>query len=205
MAQQDMSGKALLNKLYSGLDTMPAEAAMDARDFRRLTDDFLGKPTEATATGQHSAAPSHDEDDEDDEDDAPSTSTARGKMVGASLVVLCLVGLAGFITVNALGKPEKQAAVLPPPPPVVAPVAEPPPPAQVAEAPAPEPVVLTNPFDKTEKFTFPPGTSKADAKEQMANLLMQRAIERGANRPRTKSNKSKLAAEPRKPSSAHGS
>jgi hypothetical protein len=201
MAQQEMSGKALLNKLYNGLDTMPAEAAMDARDFRRLTDDFLGKPAEATATGQHSATASHDDDD----DDAPSTSSSRGKMVGASLVVLCLVGLAGFITVNALGKPEKQAAVLPPPPPVVAPVAEAPPPAQVAEAPAPEPVVLTNPFDKTEKFTFPPGTSKADAKEQMANLLMQRAIERGANRPRAKNNKSKLAAEPRKPSSAHGS
>jgi hypothetical protein len=202
MAQQEMSGKALLNKLYGGLDTMPAEAAMDARDFRRLTDDFLGKPTEATATGQHSATVSRDDDDDDD-DDAPSTS--RGKMLRVSLLVLCLVGVAGFVTVSALRKPEQQAAALPPPPPVVAPAAEPPPPVQVAEAPPPEPVVLTNPFDRTEKFTFPPGTSKADAREQMANLLMQRAIERGANRPRAKSNKSKLAAEPRKPSSAHGS
>jgi hypothetical protein len=197
MAQQEMSGKALLNKLYSGLDTMPAEAAMDARDFRRLTDDFLGKPTEPTATSQHSATASQADDDDDD---APSTS--RGKMLGASLVVLCLVGLAGFMTVSALRKPEKQAAALPPPPPAVvaAPVTAPV--EQVAEAPPPEPVVLTNPFDKSEKFTFPPGTSKAEAREQMANLLMQRAIERGANRPRAKS---KLAAEPRKPSNAHGS
>jgi len=58
-----------------------------------------------------------------------------------------------------------------------------------------------NPFDKTEKFTFPPGTSKAEAREQMANLLLQRAVERGANRPRSR----KLAAEPRAPKTGHGS
>ena len=47
MAEREMSGKALLDKLYGGLDTMPAvEAEMDARDLRRLTDEFLGKPTE---------------------------------------------------------------------------------------------------------------------------------------------------------------
>ena len=47
MAQREMSGKALLDKLYCGLDTMPAvEAEMDAGDLRRLTDDLLGKPTE---------------------------------------------------------------------------------------------------------------------------------------------------------------
>jgi hypothetical protein len=195
MAEREMSGKALLNKLYSGLDTMPAvEASMDARQLRSLNDEFLGKPTEPTATGQHSATASRDDDD------APRTS--RAKMLGASLMVLCLVGLAGVITVSALRKPEKQAAALPPPPPAVVAVPAPAPVVPAAEASPPEPVVLTNPFDKTEKFTFPPGTSKADAREQMANLLLQRAMERGANRPRAKS---KLAAEPRKPSNAHGS
>ena len=49
MAEREMSGKALLDKLYSGLDTMPAvEAEMNARDLRRLTDDFLGRPPEET-------------------------------------------------------------------------------------------------------------------------------------------------------------
>ncbi|MGH8241218.1 MAG: hypothetical protein ACREXP_29960, partial [Steroidobacteraceae bacterium] len=59
MAQREMSGKALLDKLYGGLDTMPTvEAEMDARDLRRLTDEFLGKPTEPTASGRHPATAS---------------------------------------------------------------------------------------------------------------------------------------------------
>jgi hypothetical protein len=65
----------------------------------------------------------------------------------------------------------------------------------------PEPVVLVNPFDATETFTFPPGTSKADARDQMATLLLQRGMERRAHLPRAR----KLAAEPRAPSKAHGS
>jgi hypothetical protein len=113
-----------------------------------------------------------------------------------------LVGLAGVIAFNALRKPEQQAAAAPPPAPAAVVAPAPAPVEQVAEAPPPESVVLTNPFDKSEKFTFPPGTSKAEAREQMANLLLQRAMERGANKPRARS---KLAAEPRKPSSAHGS
>jgi hypothetical protein len=43
-------------------------------------------------------------------------------------------------------------------------------------------VVLVNPFDATETFTFPPGTSKADARDQMATLLLKRAVERRAHR-----------------------
>jgi len=61
--------------------------------------------------------------------------------------------------------------------------------------------VLTNPFDKTEKFTFPPGTSKADARDQMAAMLLQRAVERGANRPKAR----KLATDRRAPATGHGS
>ncbi|MGH8241243.1 MAG: hypothetical protein ACREXP_30090, partial [Steroidobacteraceae bacterium] len=77
----------------------------------------------------------------------------------------------------------------------------PPPSVQLAELPPPEPVVLVNPFDKTETFTFPPGTSKADARDQMATLLLQRAAERRAHLPRAR----KLAAQPRAPSTGHGS
>ena len=59
MAQREMSGKALLDKLYTGLDTMPTvEAEMDAGDLRRLTDEFLGKPTEPTASGRRPATAS---------------------------------------------------------------------------------------------------------------------------------------------------
>jgi hypothetical protein len=42
-------------------------------------------------------------------------------------------------------------------------------------------VVLVNPFDATETFTFPPGTSDADAREQMATMLLKRAVDRKAH------------------------
>lgn len=193
MAERELSGKALLDKLYSGLDTMPViEAEMDARDLRGLTDDFLGKPTQLTASGQHLATAS------------PAAFKARpasrARILRSSLVVLCSVALAGVIAAGTLRESDKRAA-LPPPPPAVVPVSEPAPPVQTAELPPPEPVVVVNPFDRTEKFTFPPGTSKADARDQMATLLLQRAMERGANRPRAR----KLAAEPHAPSTGHGS
>ena len=165
---------------------------MDARDLRRLTDEFLGKPTEPTASGRHPATPS------------PAAfnarSASRARVVRSSLVVLVSVALAGVVAAGALRKSDKQAAV-PPPPPAVVPVSIPPPLVQSVELAPPEPVVLTNPFDRTEKFTFPPGTSKADARDQMATLLLQRAVERRAHLPRAR----KLAAEPHAPSTGHGS
>jgi hypothetical protein len=193
MAQQEMSGKALLDKLYSGLDTMPAvEAEMDARDLRRLNDEFLGKPTEPTASGRRPAATSRVASD--------AQPASRVRMLRLPLLVLCSVALVGVIAAGALRESDKRAA-LPPPPPAAVPVSAAPPEVQVAELPPPAPVVLVNPFDATEKFTFPPGTSKADARDQMATLLLQRAAERGAHRPRAR----KLAAEPRPRSSGHGS
>jgi hypothetical protein len=37
---------------------------------------------------------------------------------------------------------------------------------------------IKNPFDRTEAFEFPPGTSKAEAREAIAKLLMERAHDR---------------------------
>ena len=198
MAQREMSGKALLDKLYGGLDTMPArQTATDARDLRRLTDEFLGKPEQLTATGQHTAT-------------SPAVvkarSASRASKLRAPLAVLSSLALVGVIAAAALRDSDKRAAL---PPPVVVPVSEPPPPVQTAEvAPAPAPVVLVNPFDKTEKFTFPPGTSKADARDQMAAMLLQRAVDRGANLPRARKKQTaekRMAAEKRAASTGKGS
>jgi hypothetical protein len=49
-----------------------------------------------------------------------------------------------------------------------APVAVPPPP----------PVQIINPFDKTEVFQFPAGTSEDESRDKVAQILMQRARER---------------------------
>jgi hypothetical protein len=53
------------------------------------------------------------------------------------------------------------------------------PPAAETPAPAGEPVLFKNPFDRTEVFEFPPGTSQADARDAVANALLERAQGRG--------------------------
>ena len=41
-----------------------------------------------------------------------------------------------------------------------------------------EPVRFRNPFDAGEVFEFPPGTSKAEARDAVAELLLRRALDR---------------------------
>ncbi len=41
-----------------------------------------------------------------------------------------------------------------------------------------EPVHFKNPFDRSETFDFPAGTTQADARQAVAELLLQRASER---------------------------
>lgn len=40
------------------------------------------------------------------------------------------------------------------------------------------PVRIRNEFDRNEVFEFPPGTSRQEARDQVAKILLQRAIER---------------------------
>jgi hypothetical protein len=42
-----------------------------------------------------------------------------------------------------------------------------------------EPLLVANPFDSTEVFEFPAGTSEADAHEAIAGFLLERATRRG--------------------------
>jgi hypothetical protein len=51
---------------------------------------------------------------------------------------------------------------------------EPPPPTSTA----PEPLRYPNPFDASEVFEFPPGTSEVEARDAVADLLLQRARDR---------------------------
>ena len=69
-----------------------------------------------------------------------------------------------------------------PDPPVVV-AATPDPPAAVPAPPPPvqeqgPPVRVKNPFDSSEVFEFPAGTTQAEARDAVAELLMQRALER---------------------------
>jgi hypothetical protein len=42
-----------------------------------------------------------------------------------------------------------------------------------------EPLRVANPFDATEVFEFPAGTTEADAQEAIAGFLIERATRRG--------------------------
>jgi hypothetical protein len=47
---------------------------------------------------------------------------------------------------------------------------------------APKPTLYRNPFDKTEVFELPPGLTQAEAKEMVAEILLERARERTVSR-----------------------
>lgn len=107
--------------------------------------------------------------DEKQNRNGPSLAAIAG--FGAVLAVAATIGY------QVLQAPPTLTA-LPPPPPsakaddtprVAAPVAEPPPPVRV-----------TNPFDKSEVFEFPVGTTLEDAHAAVADTLLERARERQA-------------------------
>jgi hypothetical protein len=52
----------------------------------------------------------------------------------------------------------------------------------VHSMPVDEPVRVANPFDASEVFEFPAGTSEAEANEAIAGFLIERAARRGATR-----------------------
>lgn len=53
--------------------------------------------------------------------------------------------------------------------------------ARPAAAPSSDPVRLRNPFDRSEVFEFPPGTSRQEARQALAEMLLARAHERRAS------------------------
>jgi hypothetical protein len=53
----------------------------------------------------------------------------------------------------------------------------------VQSAPVDEPLRVANPFDASEVFEFPAGTSEADANEAIAGFLIERAARRGVTGP----------------------
>lgn len=182
MAKRELSGKDLLEQLYRGLDTVPAavETEMDAQELLGLAP----VPSADSASAGTASA---------------EVPASRAKLVRAPLMILCGIAVAGTIAAAVLHQSESDidpgelVVTLPPPEPL---------PVQVVNlAPAEPDVVLTNPFDPSEKFTFPPGTSKADARDQMADLLLERAIGRKAHVQRSR----KLAADQHPAATGRGS
>jgi hypothetical protein len=92
-------------------------------------------------------------------------------IVGVTVVLGTLVALGAIAQRTSERKPLAAATSAPAPVPP-APAASPPPP------PPGEPIRFKNPFDRSEVFEFPPGTSPAEARQAVAQLLMERARDR---------------------------
>jgi hypothetical protein len=56
------------------------------------------------------------------------------------------------------------------------------------------PVKFANPFDRSEIFEFPAGTSKSEARARVADLLMKRAQERRAQYKRVAPHHTRVAS-----------
>lgn len=93
-------------------------------------------------------------------------------LIGAAIAVV-LVVLGSVAHLAAKQKPVPVPAV------VQTPARDLPLPPPAAPTPAAEPVLFKNPFDRTEVFEFPAGTTQAEAREAVARLLMDRAHGRG--------------------------
>lgn len=100
----------------------------------------------------------------------------------ARVDLVCNVVFAAAAVLGIAGAAVWHAANLPTRAPAIAPAA-----AVVAVAPAPAPVAaqrprvhVSNPFDATEVFEFPAETTASQARETMAELLLQRARDRFA-------------------------
>jgi hypothetical protein len=107
--------------------------------------------------------------------------TGRGPLtrIAASLVITFALIVSGTAAYRATEPNPPQPARTDNP---AATQARPPEP-KLAQAQKP-PVRIRNPFDRSEVFEFPPGTSRRKARQAVANLLLERARDRHTRRGR---------------------
>jgi hypothetical protein len=112
----------------------------------------------------------------------PAMSTPRLALLLSSVAVAsALVTAVTYFAMTRPGRPGPVATSVVSIPPAPVTVAPPPPPAPLPApelSTPPEPVQFVNPFDRKEVFEFPAGTSKAEARDAVAELLYERAQER---------------------------
>jgi hypothetical protein len=114
----------------------------------------------------------------------PVTSTRSSPpQYGLTIMGILSVAVVGSIALGAHFKYSKPEPIVQVQNPNWTPLPERP---QVVEEeeppPAPQPTLYRNPFDKSEVFELPPGLTQAEAKEMVAQILLDRARERTASR-----------------------
>jgi hypothetical protein len=112
----------------------------------------------------------------------PARRTRRWHPAGIAKMAAATVAYAAFAWWSAsqlAARPQPAATAAAKPAVVI------PPPALVASSPKPA-VQVINPFDPKEVFEFPAGTSPAEGREQVAQVLLKRARERQSQWERNK-------------------
>ena len=99
------------------------------------------------------------------------TRTARSDLI-------CSVTLATALVMTLVLVGWRRPSAPTPAPPVLGPALVVIPPVTLPEPEERPPVQVRNPFDATEVFEFPPGTSETEARESTAQLLLKRARDR---------------------------
>jgi hypothetical protein len=99
------------------------------------------------------------------------------------LAAIAVIGIAAAILWRPAPHRVPQQVAPPPAVNITRPAASAPAlPAAPATSSAP-PVRVRNPFDATEVFEFPAGTTKAEARQKIADVLLQRAVDRRSQAP----------------------
>jgi hypothetical protein len=113
--------------------------------------------------------------------DETSSQGGRSKRlrVRPLILIVAVVGVAAAITLRVAG-PMRRADLIQAHPRVVVRQVTPPitPPPPISPQPQAPPVRVRNPFDVTEVFEFPAATSKTEAREAVARILLARAQDR---------------------------
>jgi hypothetical protein len=102
--------------------------------------------------------------------DAAQQQRSKWFMVAAGLAALVVLGGAAHLTAKQKTAPAAVVQAVKPTPP--------PPPTEVTVSGA-EPVLYKNPFDRSEVFEFPAGTTQDAARDRVAQVLLERAQGRG--------------------------
>jgi hypothetical protein len=108
-----------------------------------------------------------------------SASLARGALAGVAAGLVIVVAIASLSTARLTTAPKSSPPPQTPKLVAAAPAAAPatPEPSQPAVA-AAQPLRFKNPFDKSEVFEFPAGTTLEEARASVADVLRQRAQDR---------------------------
>jgi len=131
-------------------------------------------PAAPASSSQESVAPAISDKSSSRKATAPSLHWPAG---GIAAIVGVTVVLSTLVALHAIAQRTSErkllAAAAPAPTTVVTA-----PPISSPSPPATEPMRFKNPFDRSEVFEFPPGTTPAAARQAVAELLMERARDR---------------------------